>query len=77
MPRAITLVRKETIMREVTYTSAEDHLLHGALLLLSSMLEAVVKDEVHGKIVYDNNIEIMNEALDFIKKHLEKYPRLS
>tara|TARA_R100000231_G_scaffold135487_1_gene109965 strand:- start:4358 stop:4591 length:234 start_codon:yes stop_codon:yes gene_type:complete len=77
MPRIITLVRKEKIMDEVTYTSKEDHLLHGAILLIGSLVASIMDDDLHGKAIYDGNQQIINDAIEFYKKHREKYPSLT
>ena len=64
-------------MNQITYKTTEDYPLHGALLLMAELIKVITDDKTHGKKLYNNNLETMNNAIDFIEKHIEKYPSLT
>jgi|5_EtaG_2_1085323.scaffolds.fasta_scaffold05638_9 hypothetical protein len=63
-------------MNQVTYKTTEDYLLHGALILMAGLLKVITDDE-NGEKIYNNNLETMSNAVEFLEKHIEKYPSLT
>ena len=57
------------------YQSKEDYLLHGAILLIKELIKTIDNDE-YGEQLYKNNGAVFNCAIDFYRKHHEKFPEI-
>ena len=57
------------------YQSKEDYLLHRAILLIKELIKTIDNDE-YGEQLYKNNGAVFNRAIDFYRKHHEKFPEI-